>query len=327
MIHVPLSSLSDEDFNKEPYYSGFHIQNYSLFSTFVEYFGDYFEYPLSNMISLSCIVLETRERAYILPYMPQEPTYSNFPDSSYEQYDYSYVDAIARVALYDDMKSAPRITKVEPASTNEFIERLTTTVYDQSHLAGGKIPYTLIREVSENFIHARFKEIVVSILDGGNTIRFADQGPGIREKEKAQQPGFSSAIEPMKDYIRGVGSGFPIVKDYLDDREGSIIIEDNIVSGAVVTISLVRKPDRDAPREQPIRVLPTIPLSERERSFITIIASEGALGVTDLVEITGNANSTTYNTLRKLEEAGLVEKVAGQKRVLTELGRQLVSSL
>ena len=173
--------------------------------------------------------------------MPHDATYQDFPNSTEKEFDFSFVDAIARVALYDDMKSAPRITKVEPAPTNEFIEHLTTTIYEQSRLAGGKIPYTLIREVSENFIHARFKEIVVSILDDGNTIRFADQGPGIQEKEKAQQPGFSSAIEPMKDYIRGVGSGFPIVKDYLDDREGSIVIEDNIVSGAVVTISLEKK--------------------------------------------------------------------------------------
>ena len=63
----------------------------------------------------------------------------------------------------------------------------------------------------------------------------------IQEKEKAQEPGFSSAIEPMKDYIRGVGSGFPIVRDYLDERDGSIVIEDNLTSGAVVTISLVKK--------------------------------------------------------------------------------------
>ena len=114
--------------------------------------------------------------------MPHDSTYQDSSNSNEKEFDFSFVDAIARVALYDDMKSAPRITKVEPAATNEFIEHLTTTIYEQSRLAGGKIPYTLIREVSENFIHARFKEIVVSILDDGNTIRFADQGPGIQEK-------------------------------------------------------------------------------------------------------------------------------------------------
>ena len=94
-------------------------------------------------------------------------------------------------------------------------------------------PYTVIREVSENFIHARFAEIIVSILDEGNTIRFADQGPGIMMKDKAQLPGFTSAIEPMKHYIRGVGSGLPIVKEYLDFSHGTISIEDNLGTGAV----------------------------------------------------------------------------------------------
>ena len=244
-------------------------------------------------------------------------------------FDYSFVDATARVALYDDMKSAPRVIKVEPAPTNEFIEALTTTVYEQSKLAGGKIPYTLIREVSENFIHAQFREIVVSILDDGNTVRFADQGPGIQEKEKAQEPGFSSAIEPMKDYIRGVGSGFPIVKDYLDDRDGSIVIEDNLTSGAVVTVSLVKKPSKQAgtrAQQTPIPV-PIPPLSAREKLFLNLLQREGELGVTDLHELTDEASSTVYNTLRKLEEASLVEKSAGKKRTLTEFGYQVAATL
>ena len=116
-------------------------------------------------------------------------------------------------------------------------------MYEQSHGAGGTIPYTVIREVSENFIHARFKEVVVSILDKGNTIRFADHGPGIPSKEKAQMPGFSSAVEPMKNYIRGVGSGLPIVREYLESSHGTITIEDNLGTGAVVTVSLVREED------------------------------------------------------------------------------------
>ena len=249
--------------------------------------------------------------------------------AQHTDFDYSFVDAIARVALYDDLKSAPRITKVSPAPTNEFIEHLTTTVYEQSKLAGGKIPYTLIREVSENFIHAQFREIVVSILDDGNTVRFADQGPGIQEKEKAQQPGFSSAIEPMMDYIRGVGSRFPIVRDYLDERDGSIVIEDNLTSGAVVTISLVKKkPERKAATQITTPLpLPRIPLSEREREFITLLQREGELGITDLRDLSETPASTTYNTLRKLEEAGLVEKAPNKKRMLSELGYQVAATL
>ena len=126
------------------------------------------------------------------------------------------------------------MTEIAPTTTAEFIENLASTIYTQAQQAGGSIPYTAIREVSENFIHAQFKEIVVSIFDKGNTIRFTDQGPGIPQKEKAQMPGFSSATSDMKRYIRGVGSGLPLVKEYLSFSHGRITIEDNIKCGSVV---------------------------------------------------------------------------------------------
>lgn len=153
-------------------------------------------------------------------------------------FDFTFAPGVARIAIYDDLLSAPHMIEIPPAETGAYIENIASTIYEQARRAGGVIPYTVIREVSENFIHARFKEIVVSILDRGNTIRFADQGPGILHKDKAQEPGFSSAIEPMKDYIRGVGSGLPIVKEYLESSHGTISIEDNMGTGSVVTISL-----------------------------------------------------------------------------------------
>lgn len=161
-------------------------------------------------------------------------------------FDFSFVDTTARIAVYDDLRSAPRIVEIPPAETGAFIENLASTIYNQARTSGGSIPYTVVREVSENFIHARFREIIVSIMDNGNTIRFADQGPGIISKDKAQLPGFSSAVEPMKHYIRGVGSGLPIVKDYLDISHGSITIEDNLNCGSVITISLENEPSSAA---------------------------------------------------------------------------------
>lgn len=151
----------------------------------------------------------------------------------------------ARIALYDDMLSSPRIIDVNPAETGEFIGKLSAEIYNQAQQLGGAIPYTIISQVAENFIHASFKEMVVSIFDGGNTIRFTDQGPGIADKAKAQQPGYSSATREMKAYINGVGSGLPIVREYLDTRHGTIHIEDNMNSGAVVTISLVDDPAKE----------------------------------------------------------------------------------
>lgn len=147
---------------------------------------------------------------------------------------------VARIAVYDDLLSAPRIVEIQPADAAHYIDSIASTTYELAAQQGGVIPYTVIREVSENFIHAKFKEITVSILDKGCTIRFADQGPGIENKERAQLPGFSSATAEMKDYIRGVGSGLPIVKEYLKFSNGRLVIEDNIRDGAVVTIAVDR---------------------------------------------------------------------------------------
>ena len=161
--------------------------------------------------------------------------------------DFAFVNSPARIALYDDMLSSPRIIDVKPAETGEFIGKLSAEIYNQAQQLGGSIPYTIISQVAENFIHASFKEMVISIFDSGNTIRFTDQGPGIADKLKAQQPGYSSATREMKAYINGVGSGLPIVREYLDTKHGTIHIEDNMNSGAVVTISLVDKESAEGP--------------------------------------------------------------------------------
>lgn len=250
---------------------------------------------------------------------PDELLDNQISDSS--NYDYAFVTTIARIALYDDMKSAPRIIEIEPDETTKYIESLASKTYEQAKLAGGSIPYTVIREVTENFIHAQFTEIVISILNEGNTVRFSDQGPGIPQKDKAQIPGFTSAVEPMKKYIRGVGSGLPIVKDYLNFSNGTISIEDNLVSGAVITISLTKEEKR--PSLSPL--IP--PLNQREKDFLLCFLQEGALGVTDLVNLTGAPQSSTFVTLSKLEEYGLIERTVGQKRILTDLGFKISAAL
>lgn len=281
--------------------------------------------------------------------MPQaiEQTISNvvpaLPSMGTAEFDFSFVPTPARVAFYDDMKSAPRVTEVAPDETTQYIETLTDVIYDQAKRAGGTISYTVIHEVTENFIHAYFREVIVSILDGGNTIRFADQGPGIAHAAKAQLPGFTSAIEPMKRYIRGVGSGLPIVKDYLDAAEGTITIEDNIENGAVITISKV-PPQAEEPAAVPLSRgadartryqdyeqaqvnIAIAPLSTRERNMLVILYKEGPLGVTALAQLSEAPASSTHVMLKKLEESGLIETIAGKKRALTPLGHSSAEAL
>lgn len=244
-------------------------------------------------------------------------------------FDYSYVSHTARVAVYDDLKMPPHVIEIEPAATTDFIERLASCINDEKTKQGGKIPYGAIREVTENFIHAQFTEIVVSILDGGNTIRFCDQGPGIEDRDKAVLPGFTSAIEPMKHYIRGVGSGLPLVKEYLDFSGGRIIIEDNIHIGSVVTITLSeRAPSAPTPQAAPQPgPLPLPHLTERECKALFVFATEGALGVKDVSELCDLPQSSTHTLLVKMEEANLIERTVNKKRILTSYGYSVYQQL
>lgn len=238
-----------------------------------------------------------------------------------EEFNYDYIESPARVAVYDNMKTTPRVIQIPGGPTHQYIEQIASTTYQNAKDAGGLIPYTVIREVSENFIHANFKEIVVSILDKGNTIRFSDQGPGISQKDLAQQPGFTSAKEPMKRYIRGVGSGLPIVKDYLNLSHGYIKIEDNVNSGSVVTISLVPTYE-DA--GQPSEELPS--LTDNEQMILKTLLPQNAMGVTEMNHATGIAVASIYTAFSKMEEKGLVEKI-NKKRKLTNFGKQIALSL
>lgn len=232
--------------------------------------------------------------------------------------DYSYIDARARIAIYDDLLSAPRIIDIEPAATVDFIEAIATKTYDYSRGLGGRLPYSVIREIAENFIHARFKECTVSILDRGNTIRFSDQGPGIDKKGLVQQPGITSATAEMKRYIRGVGSGFPIVKEYLQYSNGYLSINDNAVDGTVVTLSVLAEKDVK-PVETPV-VQESYSLNKREKDLLHLLLKEGVVGPSDVVDPLDISVSTAFRLLEKLEKLGLVETTSNRKRILSNEG-------
>ena len=143
-----------------------------------------------------------------------------------------------RIAVYDDMLSTPRVIVIAPKDVRTYLEEITNTVYRCMKEQGGGISLMVIREIVENFIHANFVEPIISILDSGNTIRFADQGPGIEDKERAFEFGVTSADRDQKRYIRGTGAGFPMVQQYLENAGGAVSIEDNLHQGTVVTVSI-----------------------------------------------------------------------------------------
>jgi hypothetical protein len=251
----------------------------------------------------------------------------------------------ARIAVYEAPGAAPRVEEITPAPVAEFIESIAARVHQLTGEAGGNLPYTVVREVAENLIHAGFAEPVISILDGGTTVRFADQGPGISEKDRAVLPGYTTASGNMKTFIRGVGSGFPIVRDYLSLSGGALMIEDNLGCGSVVTISSSSASGVPSPEEdsRPWRAQRTPPdglespalsaddslrprLTTRQAQVLALVLESGSAGPSLVANELSVGLSTAYRDLAHLEELGLIEADGG-KRTVTEYGLRFLDEL
>lgn len=230
------------------------------------------------------------------------------------------VPSEARIAVYDSLTASPRVELVQAPDAGSFIETLAARVFGLAKEAGGSVPFMVIREIVENFVHAGFAEPVVTVMDDGYTIRFSDQGPGIPDKDRAFSPGFSTATREMKRVIKGVGSGLPIVKECLGFSEGSIEVEDNLGRGTVVTVRVRRAPEpapavvpQDTPRT-------SAELSTRQKRVLSLVVELGSVGPTVVAKELGVGLSTAYRDLASLEDLGLLMADESGKRVLTQTG-------
>lgn len=231
----------------------------------------------------------------------------------------SGTDAGARIAVYDSLAAAPRVEDVTGIDLADAIERLASRTYHLAREQGGEVPYTLIREIVENLVHAGFSEVIVTIMDNGNTVRFSDQGPGIPDKDRVFLPGFSTASSEMKRFIKGVGSGLPIVKECLTFAGGSIDIDDNLGRGTVVTIRVERKATEG--REQPVGDHRPVPrLGTRQKQVLAIVMELGSAGPSAVARELAVGLSTAHRDLASLEDAGLIVADETGKRGLTEFG-------
>jgi len=220
-----------------------------------------------------------------------------------------------RLAIYDSPLVEPRVISLSSDDFHDLVGKLAAATYEHAQRRGSRIPFVVIREIVENLIHAHFKNAVITITDDGNTIRISDQGPGIRDKEKAMQPGFTTATAAMRKYIRGVGSGLPIAREQLSFLGGMIAIEDNLAGGTVVTLHMSppKPPAPPVSRAEPR-------LTERQGRVLLLVAEFGSAGPTTVARELDISLSTAYRELAALEEMGLVHSHAGGRRTLTEEG-------
>ncbi len=246
----------------------------------------------------------------------------------------------ARIAVYDGLRTEPQIVDIQNDDIKQYIGSIAAKTYELASARGGQIPYTVILQVTENFIHAHFSEPCISILDKGNTIRFSDQGPGIEDKERAQLPGFTSATQEMRQYINGVGSGLPIVKEYLKFSNGRLMIEDNISQGTVITISVnpyMQKDEpivyQESPQLQQRELAPAAGhqekpvLQPRDEDILRLAARIGSIGPTDVHGQLQIPVSTAHRLLKRLEECGYLKSEAGgqHRRIITDSGKAAIA--
>lgn len=224
-----------------------------------------------------------------------------------------------RLAIYESPLAAPRVVSLRGQEFHAFVGDLAARTYNHARERGGRIPYVVIREIVENLIHAYFTGAVISILDEGNTIRISDQGPGIPDKVKALQPGFTTATPAMRRYIKGVGSGLPVAREQLAFMGGAISIDDNLAGGTVVTLTVGAEP--------PSRLLQPAgdhehrpELTARQKKVLLLIAELGSAGPSVIAKELGISQSTAYRELLWLARWRLTDSRGAGKRTLTEEG-------
>ena len=137
-----------------------------------------------------------------------------------------------RVAVYSVASDPPQVDRIEDDDAAVLIEAVCEAVHERSSL-----PAPAVREVVENLVHAGFRDAVVSILDGGRTLRVGDHGPGIDDPSRAIEPGFTSARAEARLVVRGVGGGLPLACALMEGVGGTLDIDGNLGGGTVVTLS------------------------------------------------------------------------------------------
>jgi hypothetical protein len=239
-----------------------------------------------------------------------------------------------RIAVYPS-GGTPEITEISAANPGTATQKFTRFVLEKVREAGGRVPEESIREVVENLIHAGYRGVVVSVLDDGNVVRVSDKGPGVENKSRAMEFGFSGAAPEALAEIRGVGAGLGIARAAAEKAGGTVTIEDNIGGGNVTTISVVGEgvvvEDGESSQPSPQRRypdgVPRMNISERQQKALITVLECGEVGPSTVADRLEISVSTAYRDLSVLEEHGLVMADETGKRLISPLGRDLVEAI
>ncbi len=240
-----------------------------------------------------------------------------------------------KVAVY--LRSGePEVSEVSAASPQAASAKFSKLVMEKVKALGGRVPEEALRELIENLIHAEFKGVVISVLEEGNVVRISDKGPGIEDKERAFEFGFSGAAPEVLQEIRGIGAGLGIARAAAEKVGGTVTIEDNLGGGTVATVSVgeaAHSPNADKPALSSVPqkkypdAVPKMNISERQQKVLITVLECGEVGPSTVAEKLEISVSTAYRDLSVLEEHGLIVGTESGKRETTPLGRDLIEAI
>jgi len=241
-----------------------------------------------------------------------------------------------RVAVYP-RNGEPEVSEVSAASPRSASSKFSGLVMEKIKALGGRVPEEALRELVENLIHAEFRGVVVSVLEDGNVVRISDKGPGVENKTRAFEFGFSGATPDALTEIRGVGAGLGLARAAAEKVGGKVSLEDNIGGGTVATVAMgetAHVPDSGSPTATPAAwqrkypdAVPNMNISERQQKVLITVLESGEIGPSTVADRLEISVSTAYRDLSVLEEHGLVTSAESGKRVITPLGRDLVAAI
>ncbi|CAN5829384.1 hypothetical protein BH23ACT11_BH23ACT11_06740 [soil metagenome] len=243
-------------------------------------------------------------------------------------------DIRVRVAVYPE-SGEPEITEIAAGNPRSATQKFSRFIMDKVQEYDGPVPEAAVREVVENLVHAGYQGVVISVLDEGRKVRISDKGPGVSDKSRAMEFGFSGARPGASQEIRGIGAGLGIAQAALAELGGHISLEDNIGGGTVTTIFVPQ--ERSGKFSTSVAAAATVPrypdgvprmnISERQQKALITVLECGEVGPSTVADRLEISVSTAYRDLSVLEEHGLVLADETGKRLISPLGRDLVDSI
>ena len=238
----------------------------------------------------------------------------------------------ARLAIYRNGEPEPKVEEVQGTGPQELMHRLCTATAQVIRDQGGSLPQPAVTALIENLVHARFQCPTVSILDGGRTLRVADRGPGISDKQLALEPGYSSAGDSERKIIAGVGAGLAVAARMAEDGGGRLEINDNLGGGTVVTLTFAGtiKDGRSALSEPLLTGLgqlrrPAPPdgpseLSDNGKRILLLLAELGGSGLVTICDELRISPAAARSELDSLRRLGLLDPANLEQIILSPAG-------